>query len=166
MIFQDETGFTLHPRLGRGWAKPGQRLRIPTTSQHYQRLNLSGWVAPLLGRQGMIQTARGDRQGFLHVLRHLYRRLRGYTIWLYVDQARWHKGDAVEQFLKAHRRLHLDYLPAYQPGLNPQERIWRRVRYEATTNCWFEDLDEIWSTIQKTLDSWSRLKVRRLCNIN
>lgn len=165
MVFQDETGFTLHPRLGRGWAKRGQRLRVPTTSQHRQRLNLSGWVAPLLGRQGIIPTQRGDRQGFLQVLQHLYRRLRGYTIWLYVDRAGWHRGEPVEEFLKAHPRLHLDYLPAYQPGLNAQEHIWRQVRYEATTNRWFESLDEIRSTVHKTIHSWSRLKFRRLCNI-
>jgi hypothetical protein len=54
MVFQVEVGFTLHPGLGRGWAKRGQRLRIPTTSCPHARLNLSGWVAPLLGRRGMI----------------------------------------------------------------------------------------------------------------
>jgi transposase len=165
VIFQDETGFTLHPRLGRGWAKRGRRLRIATTSQHRQRLNVSGWVAPLLGRYGMIQTERGDRQGFLKVLSHLYRRLRGYTIWLYVDRARWHKGEPIESFLRTHPRLRLDYLPAYQPGLNMQERIWRQVRYEATTNRWFENLDLLWTTVQKTAHSWSQQKIRRLCNI-
>ena len=114
----------------------------------------------------MIVTERGDRQGFLRALRHLYRRLRGYRIWLYVDRARWHRGDAVESFLKTHPRLRLRYLPAYQPGLNPQERIWRRVRYEATTNRWFESLDETWNTVHKTVHSWSNAKIRRLCNIS
>lgn len=163
-MFQDETGFSLHPRLGRGWAKRGQRLRIVTTSQHRSRLNVSGWVAPLLGRYGMVQTSKGDREGFLQVLRHLYRRLQGYTIWLYVDGARWHKGDPVQQFLSNHPRLRLSYLPPYQPGLNMQERIWRQVRYEATTNRWFDDLDLIWSAVEKTTRSWSREKIRRLCN--
>ena len=62
-MFQDETGFTQHPRVGRGWGKRGERLRIPTTSQHHERLNVSGWVAPLLGRYGMIRTPRGNREG-------------------------------------------------------------------------------------------------------
>ena len=141
MVFQDETGFSLHPRLSRGWAKKGKRLRIAITSQHRLRLNVSGWVAPLLGRYGMVQTLKGDRQGFLQMLSHLYRRLRGYTIWLYVDGARWHKGEPVEKFLSKHPRLHLAYLPPYQPGLNMQERIWRQIRYQATTNRWFEELD-------------------------
>ena len=45
-------------------------------------------------------------------------------------------------FLAAHPDFHLDYLPPYHPGLNPQERIWRQIRYERTTNHWFHDLDE------------------------
>ncbi|MGH7376616.1 MAG: IS630 family transposase [Candidatus Methylomirabilales bacterium] len=164
-MFQDETGFTLHPRIGRGWAKRGQRLRIPTTSQHRERLNLSGWVAPLLGRSGMVKTPRGNRAGFLRGLRHLSRTLRGYTIWLYVDRASWHRGEEVEGFLKTHGRLRVDYLPRYQPALNPQERIWRRIRYEATTNRWFADLEAIWKTIRRTTHSWSPQKIRRLCHI-
>ncbi len=164
-MFQDETGFSLHPRLGFGWAKRGQRLRVPTTSQHQHRINLSGWVAPLLGRLGMVQTERGNRDGFLKVLQHLYRRLRGYNLWLYVDGAGWHKGEAVRQFLKRHPRLHLDYLPPYQPGLNMQERIWRRIRYEGTTNRWFETTDEIRTAVARTTRSWTRSKIRRLCNI-
>jgi hypothetical protein len=155
----------MHPRLSRGWAKTGERLRILTTSNHHQRLNVSGWVAPLLGRYGMVKTEKGDRRGFLNVLRHLYRRLKGYVIWLYVDGARWHKGDEVEEFIRQHKRLHVDYLPPYQPALNMQERIWRRIRYEGTTNHWFENLDATWSSVQRVTHSWSGQKIRRLCNI-
>ncbi len=124
VIFEDETGFTLHPRLGLGWAKKGKRLRIPTTSQHRQRLNVFGWVAPLLGRKGVLRQPLGNREGFLNCLKQLYRRLKGYTLWLYVDRARWHRGEEVDIFLREHRRLRLRYLPCYQPGLNLQERYW------------------------------------------
>lgn len=113
----------------------------------------------------MIAVVRGNRESFLQALQQLYGRLRGYTTWLYVDRACWHKGPPVEKFLRTHRRLHLDYLPPYQPGLNPQERIWRQIRFEATTNRWFETLGEVWTTVQRTTRSWSQSKVRRLCNI-
>jgi transposase len=99
------------------------------------------------------------------VLRHLYRQLRGYTIWLDVDRARWHRGDPIREFLGKHKRLRIVYLPPYQPALNMQERIWRQIRYESTTNRWFDNLDAVWGTVQRTLDSWSKRKVRRLCNI-
>lgn len=165
MVFQDETGFTLHPRLGFAWGKRGQRLRVGTTSQHNNHLNISGWVAPLLGRQGKIRIEQGNTEGFLKVLEHLYCHLKEYKIWLYVDRARWHRGERVEEFLKKHRRLRLRYLPPYQPGLNPQERIWRRVRYEGTTNRWFSNLEDIWATVDRITHSWTRNKIRRLCNI-
>lgn len=165
IVFQDETGFTLHPRLGRGWSKRGRRLKVLTTSQHRKRLNVSGWVAPLLGRQGMVRTERGNRAGFLKVLTHLYRVIKHHRIWLFVDRARWHRGDVIETFLKEHTRLHIEYLPPYQPGLNMQERVWRRVRYESTTNRWFDDLENVWSVVQKTKQSWSAHKIKRLCHI-
>ena len=164
-MFQDETGFSLHPRLGFGWARRGQRLRVATASQHNARLNLSGWVAPLLGRYGMIRTGHGNREGFLEVLRHLYQRLQHYRISLYVDGAGWHKGIPVQQFLRAHPRLRLHYLPSYQPALNLQERIWRRIRYEATTNRWFATLEDTWDTVQRTTRAWTPQKLQRLCNV-
>lgn len=156
----------MHPRLGIGWGKRGKRLRIPTTSQHRKRLNVFGWVAPLLGRTGLMRLPQGNREGFVRGLRDLYRRLKGYTIWLYIDRARWHRGEEVDIFVKTHIRLRLVYLPCYQPGLNLQERIWRQVRYEATTNRWFDSLDAIWETIQKATHSWTPNKIKRLCNIN
>lgn len=64
-MFEDETGFSLHPRLGMGWAKRGQRLKIATTSEHRRRLNVFGWVAPLLGRMGLLRLPKGNREGFL-----------------------------------------------------------------------------------------------------
>lgn len=148
-----------------GWAKQGKRLRVLTTSQHRKRLNIFGWVAPLLGRTGLMQAPSGNREGFLDCLRLICRRLRGYTIHLYVDGARWHKGMEVEAFLSTHTQLHLRYLPRYQPGLNMQERIWRQVRYEATTNRWFETLEATWDAVVKTTHSWSSKKVKRLCQI-
>jgi transposase len=102
----------------------------------------------------------------MNILRHLYRRLRGYTIWLYVDRAGWHKGELIDQFLQKHSRLHLRYLPRYQPGLNVQERVWKQTRYEATTNRWFPDLEAIWLAVIKSFRSWSPKKISRLCNIS
>ena len=151
--------------MGCGWAKRGKRLRVPTTSQHRERLNVFGWVAPLLGQQGLVRTPKGNRDGFLAVLANLYERLRGHTIWLYVDGASWHKGDQIKEFLKTHVRLHLEYLPPYQPALNMQERVWRTIRYEATTNRYFGSLELTWKTVQLTARHWSPQKIQRLCHI-
>jgi len=99
-------------------------------------------------------------------LRHLRRTLRGYTVWVYVDRAGWHRGAKVNAFLAAHREIHLEYLPTYQPGLNAQERIWRQTRYDATTNQYFETLDDVWNAVRTSTRRWSPATVRRLCHIS
>jgi transposase len=112
-----------------------------------------------------VRLPRGDRTSFLQTLRDLYTRLRGDTLWLAVDGAGWHKGQAVDAFLRTHPRLRLECLPRYPPALNPQERVWRRIRYEATTNRWFPDLDAIWTAVVKTHCAWSPQKLKRLCHV-
>ncbi len=71
----------------------------------------------------------------------------------------------MDSFVKTHVRLHLKCPPGYQPALNLEERLWRQLRYEATTNHWFETLDAIWESIQTTTRSCSPNKVKGLCNI-
>jgi hypothetical protein len=43
----------------------------------------------------------------------------------------WPKGPPVETFLCPYRRLRMDYVPPYQSGWKSQQRIWRRIRFEA-----------------------------------
>jgi len=112
-----------------------------------------------------MRTDTGNTQGFLETLDHLLKKLTGYHIWLYVDRAPWHRGDEVALFVQSHAELHLEYLPPYQPALNPQERVWRQVRYEVTKNVWFPDLNTIYNRITERMHHWSPNKIKRLCNI-
>ena len=165
-MFEDETGFTRHPRVSRVWTPRGQRVRVATRSEHHKRLNVFGWVAPLVGLHGMIRVARGNTKGFIELLRSLRKRLKGKAIHLFVDGAPWHKGPLVKQYLDSHPEIRLEYLPPYQPALNPQERIWRQIRYERTTNRWFEELELTWEAIRDTSRRWSTERVKRLCHIS
>jgi hypothetical protein len=74
LLFSDETGFCLHPKLGRIWSKRGTQPVVLTKSQHHKRLNIFGWVDPLGGKHGMVERERGNTVGFLGMLRTiLYR---------------------------------------------------------------------------------------------
>ncbi len=165
-MFEDETGFSKHPRLSRLWTPCGQRARIPTRSEHRQRLNVFGWVAPLLGRHGLMRLAKGNTPAFLALLRRLRQSLRGKTIHLYVDRAPWHRGRLVDQFLASHLDLYLNYLHSYQPGLNPpgtdlapsplrthHQPLFRRPRPNLERRPGYPR-------------RWSPQKIKRLCHIN
>ena len=89
----------------------------------------------------------------------------GWKIFLYVDGASWHKGPWVKQFLKEHVNLILEYLPPYHPELNPQERIWRMIRYEVTTNRYYISVDAIQRSIRHQQYRWKPKKFRSLCRV-
>ncbi|MGI8784238.1 MAG: IS630 family transposase [Acidobacteriota bacterium] len=166
LIFADEAGFSLHPRLGRVWALRGSKPQVPTTSHHQKRLNLFGWVEPLYGWHGLFRWPKGNRAGFLAFLKYLCHKVRGWNkIYLYVDKASFHRGSEVDDFLTAHPEIELEYLPPYHPELNPQERVWRMIRYEVTTNQYFETIDLIEQAIRKRQRQWRSRKIRPLCQV-
>ena len=83
----------------------------------------------LTGEHGVLKAQQGNPAAFLAQLQQLGERVRGKTVTLWVDNASWHKGPRVREFLAPHQRwFHLHYHPPYHPELNPQERIWRRIR--------------------------------------
>lgn len=49
LVFSNERGFQLHPKVGLVWAQRGTQPVVPTTSQHHRRFNLFGCVEALYG---------------------------------------------------------------------------------------------------------------------
>lgn len=164
-MFADESGFSLHPKLGRVWARRGTQPVVPTTSQHHQRLNLFGWVEPLYGWHGLFRWPKGNRKGFLAFLQYLCQRVQGWKVYLYVDGASWHKGREVRDFMVDHPEIQMEYLPPYHPELNPQERVWHLVRYEVTTNRYHPTVDLIERAIRNSQRRWKPNKIRSLCKV-
>ena len=65
-----------------------------------------------------------------HLLRHLPGRL--LIVW---DGAGIHRSRAVREFVGSlGRRIHLEYLPAYAPELNPAEYIWGHLKQHELAN--------------------------------
>ena len=166
LVFADESGFSLHPKLGRVWAKRGSQPTVPTTSQHHKRLNLFGWVEPLKGWHGLFRWPKGNTDGFLAFLNYLCHRVRKTKVYLYVDGAPWHKGERVQQFLNARPNIEVEYLPPYHPELNVQERVWHLIRYEVTTNQYHATVDLIEQAIRKRQMHWKTKKIKTLCTVN
>lgn len=141
----------------------GTRYQVPTQSQHRQRLNLFGWVEALRGWYGFLPILQGNREGFLKFLRALNRRFAGWRVYLYVDGAKWHQGAEVDSFLAEHPHFDLEYLPPYHPELNLVDRLWKQLRYEATTNRYFQKIEDILLAIRKQQRHWRSQKIISLC---
>jgi transposase len=122
-------------------------------------------VEPLKGWHGLFRWPKGHTDGFLAFLNYLRQRVRQTQVYLYVDQASWHKGERVRQWLAAHPNIELEYLPAYHPELNPQGRVWHLIRYEVTTNQYHATVDLIQQAIRKRQRHWKAKKIKTLCTV-
>ena len=80
VLFEDETGFSLHPKLGRIWAKRGSRPFVYTRSHHQKRLNIFGGVDLIHGAHGIMKWISGNTDGFIQMLRKIIYRFKGNTI--------------------------------------------------------------------------------------
>lgn len=59
-----------------------------------------------------------------------------------LDQARWHTSDQVQ----VPEGIHLIFLPAYSPELQPAERLWLLTN-EPVANRSFQTLDQLQATL-------------------
>jgi transposase len=71
-----------------------------------------------------------------------------------------HSGRAVKDFLSsgASRRLKLERLPAYAPDLNPDEGVWKHLKYVELKNLCCQSLKELKGELRKAKE---RLRHKR-----
>jgi transposase len=91
-------------------------------------------------------------------LKHLMRQIEGKLLVLW-DGSPIHRG-AVKDFLAsgASRRLKLEQLPGYAPDLNPEEGIWKHLKYVELKNLCCESLSELRVELRKAQE---RLRHKR-----
>lgn len=122
---QDEHRLGLLPVVRRVWAPKGQR---PTAAieRHYEWLYVYGFVRPSTGQSWWCLLPRVTTTAFALALA-TFARDEGidatHRALLVIDQAGWH----VSPDLVLPEGVHLAFLPAYSPELQPAERLWGLV---------------------------------------
>ena len=136
MVFADELDIHLLPKVGCAWMPQGTQLAVMTPGQN-QKHYLAG---ALDLTTGMLHHCLGPRKtnalfrDLLSVLDERYPADRYTRLYVVVDNYRIHKAKAVEQWLTAHPRVTLLFLPTYCPRANPIERAFGDVHDLCTRN--------------------------------
>jgi transposase len=141
----DESGFLLIPSVRRTWSPRG---KTPITVHRFShgrisaisavtaspvRKHLSLYFA--LSRENI---RAADVAGFL---RELLRAIPGHLIVVW-DNSVPHRGKVVRELERKRERLHLEYLPAYAPELNPDEGVLSQLKGQLA-NGRSDDIDEL-----------------------
>ena len=165
ILFSDEAGISLEPKLGAMWSLKGVQPIVPTNSS-WSRVNLTGFVDPLRGKILVNQMEKGNSENFvkqLEIVKKKYKHKKRIT--LYVDNATWHKTNIVKEWVANNTKIKIDFLPKYAPELNPIERHWWYLRKEATQSVLFENKEECWNTINDHFKSLTAKQIKVLCQI-
>lgn len=95
-----------------------------------------------LGRLLHVWPGAIDTRHVIAFLRALLRHLRGPIVVVW-DRLGAHRSAALWDFLFAHRRLDVAWLPAYAPELNPVEWLWAHLKTRSLSHLCPEDADAL-----------------------
>jgi transposase len=148
-LFVDQSGFYLLPTVVRTYAPVGQTpiLREQLTRDH---LSVISAITPE-GKLYMMEQERAFKSpDVVRFLRHLLRQVPGKLLVIW-DGSPIHRGGAVKDFLSsgACRRLKLEQLPGYAPDLNPDEGVWKHLKYVELKNVCCQSLCELKIELRK-----------------
>ncbi len=142
-MFVDEAGFYLLAGMVRTYAPIGCTpiLRVPLSWDHLSTISA---ITPDGRLFLMVFDQAIDGQAVVRFVKHLLRHIHGKLLILW-DGLPAHRGQVVKNFLAngAAARVHLERLPAYAPDLNPDEGIWRYLKYVELRNICCHDLTDL-----------------------
>jgi transposase len=136
LVFADELDIHLLPKVGYAWMPQGTQLEVMTpgtNAKHYLAGALDLATGTLHHRLGPRKT-NGLFRELLQTLDDAYPATHYQRIYVVVDNYKIHKAKAVEQWLAAHPRVTLLFLPTYCPRANPIERAFGDVHDTCTRN--------------------------------
>jgi transposase len=143
MVVVDEAGFYLLP-AGVWTYAPGEQTpisRMPLTPDHLSAISA---ITPAGKPYMMVQVCAFKGPAIVRFLRHLLRHIPGKLLIIW-DGLPAHRSQTVKDFMARGdaRRIHLEQWPSYAPDLNPDEGIWRYLKYAEMKNLCRQTLDDL-----------------------
>lgn len=149
VLFVDQSGFYLLRAVVRTYAPIAQ---TPVLREELSRDHLSVMSGITLEGKLLMVNKDGAFKGpdVVRFLKHALRRIPGklMVVW---DGSPIHRSKAVKKFLEdgAASRLQLEQLPGYAPELNPDEGIWKHLKYVELKNVCCRSLSELRVELRK-----------------
>lgn len=138
----DEMILTTQTTIQKIWLPQGEYPRVEVSNQSRQRRNLYGFLNLKEGAQHAFKTLKQN----MHVTREILAKIRAIyptqKIVLFWDSAGWHKGSAVQEFIKQDGNIEVIHFPRYAPEENPQEHVWKSGRSHVSHNRFIENIDK------------------------
>ncbi len=128
LYFQDESGVSLIPVLGKTWAKKGKTPKIKVTGNR-GGFCVTSAISPAGRMVFRIENDTIHAKEHIDFLKQIMRQHPNRKIIVVEDNARPHIAGAVKDFVRENKnKIAVYYLPTYSPDLNPDEKVWKYLK--------------------------------------
>ena len=157
MVFLDESGYLLQPLRRRVWAPKGHTPIQRVWDRHDRITALAAITrAPWAARLGLyyeLLDHNARTADFIRFLREVHAHLRRALI-LVCDRLPAHRSAVRRLSENRARWLHVEWLPAYAPELDPVEDVWNQSKYGELANVIPDDIDELHEALDRLLETY------------
>ena len=128
LYFQDESGVSLIPVLGKTWAKKGKTPKIKVTGNR-GGFCVTSAISPAGRMVFRIENNTIHAKEHIDFLKQIMKQHPHRKIIVIEDNARPHIAGAVKDFVRNNKnKIAVYYLPTYSPDLNPDEKVWKYLK--------------------------------------
>src|SRR3989338_2204830 len=128
LYFQDESGVSLIPVLGKTWAKKGKTPKIKVTGNK-GGFCVTSAISPAGRMVFRIENHTIHAEDHIDFLKQIIKHHPRRKIIVIEDNAKPHIAGAVKDFVRDNKnRIAVYYLPTYSPDLNPDEKVWKYLK--------------------------------------
>jgi transposase len=152
LYFEDESGVSLIPAVGKTWAPKGKTPVIRITGSRGGVLAMSA-ISPAGRMCFCIEKRKINADVLIEFLSKIKETHKRRTIGIIMDQAPCHKAKKVREFAEKSKRMKIFYIPPYSPELNPDEKVWRHLKHVSLKNHQAKDKRSLTRLVRKALKS-------------
>ena len=140
VLVADEMILTSQTTTQRIWLPEGLTPYIEHSNTRKRR-SIYGFLNVKTGEQIAFKAEKQTSEISAKILKKVLSQFPNKKVVLFWDNAPWHKGEHMRQFLTTCNNLFIINFPTYAPDLNPQEHVWKDGRAKVTHNTFIPDID-------------------------
>lgn len=141
ILAEDEMILTTQTTIQKVWLPQGEYPKIECSTGGRKRKSVYGFLNIRTGDEYSFKTEKQNMyvtKEILEKVRTIYPTQKIALLW---DNAGWHKGSVVQEYIKSDGNFEVIHFPRYAPEENPQEHVWKSGRSAVTHNRFIQDID-------------------------
>jgi len=142
IYFEDESGVSLAPVIGKTWAPKGKTPIVRVTGKRGDVLAMSA-ISPSGRMCFRLEKRRINTAVLMEFLNQISAQHPRRKVAVIMDQAPCHVAKKIKALNEGSSRLRVFHLPPYSPELNPDEKVWRHMKHVTLKNHQAQDKKQL-----------------------